>query len=769
MRLNTKVNIYLLSILLVMAGLTLLVGTIGINRIVKTLSIELLELNIQQMVREINDAHHVLTVAGVVTSPKYIENAQNELIERFQQRSFGFKTGTFFIVNHDNSLIYHADYKPGESLEPHVFEVINSDKTSVWGHRYGGKEWLCVFGEFPQWQWYVVLSVTTRELFEKRNQIIFWVCTITALLLLITLSIASRYAKRLTNSIATTLECAKEVEHGNLTARIAPISSEDEVGLLQHGFNSMIAQREKTEVALRKERDRAQMYLDISNVLFVALDIRGEITLINQKGCEVLGYSEQELKGKNWFESFVSGKEREASLQAFGKLMAGGSASAEFTEGNVIIRSGAERTIFWNNSILKEPNGKVIGLLRSGEDITVRKKTEEEKEKLQIQLQHAYKMEAIGRLTGGIAHDFNNIIGIILGNTELTMDNVAPENPAYQNLEEVITACLRAKEVVQQLLNFSRNTDTEFRTISISGAVRESVRLMRATIPTSIAIKVNLEDEEAFIYADSTQIHQLMINLFTNAVHAIETDTGTIEVVLRATKITEKKQWFSPVFPGDYIELQIRDTGSGISADYIDRIFDPYFTTKDIGKGSGMGLSVVHGVVNMHGGAIHVESVPEEGSRFYILLPRVEGKETARKRSISQVLPLGTEKILIVDDEPALVATCQNILQRLGYTVEAHTNSLKLLDVFKKDPANFDLVITDMTMPDMTGEKLAQEILAIRPDMPIILCTGYSEKISEETVKDLGVQSYLEKPLNSHLLAETVRQVLDEVKNSDVP
>ena len=532
MKLNTKVNIYLLTILLAMAGLTLLVGTVGINRIVRTLNIELLKINVQQMVREIDDAHHVLAVAGVVTSPEYIQNAQQELIERFSQRSFGFQTSTVFIFKQDSTVIHHADLKPGQPLDVQLFKDISGEQTSVVKYHHENKEWLCVISKFPEWQWYVALSVTAQELFEERNQIIIWLCVITALLLFITLFIARRYANRLTSSIETTLFCASEVERGNLKARIAPISSEDEMGMLQHGFNAMISQREKTEEALRNERDRAQMYLDIANVIFVALNKQGKVTLINQKGCEILGFPEDEIRGKNWFENFIPKDRRQITKEAFQRYMAGSSEVTELTEAKVIVRSGTERIIFWHNSPLRDSRGNIVGILSSGEDITRRKKTEEEKEKLQNQLQHAYKMVAVGRLTGGIAHDFNNIVGIILGNTELTMDAVPPGASAHDNLEEIVTACMRAKEVVQQLLNFSRDTETEFRIINIAKSIRESVRLMRATIPTSIAIKVEISNREPLIYADSTQIHQLMINLFTNAVHAIKTDTGTIQTVL---------------------------------------------------------------------------------------------------------------------------------------------------------------------------------------------------------------------------------------------
>ncbi len=409
----------------------------------------------------------------------------------------------------------------------------------------------------------------------------------------------------------------------------------------------------------------------------------------------------------------------------------------------------------------RDQEGKIDGLIGYFRNVTERVEGEEQRKKLEVQLQQAQKMEAIGTSAGGIAHDFNNILGIILGNAELAMDDVPDWNPAKNNLEEVRKACLRAKEVVRQILSFSRKSEVEQKPINIATVVTESLRLIRASIPTSIDIRRNIADDNANIFGDPTQIHQIMINLCTNAAHAMDTEGGILEVDLKNMEIDENAvSQYPELNPGAYVQLRVSDTGDGIPSQMIDRIFDPYFTTKDVDKGTGLGLSVVHGIVNSHHGKILVESKTGKGTIFKILFPAVELK-TRQKPTEFQKLPIGTERILFVDDEKSMVNLNQQRLARLGYRVIAKTDPSEALEFFRVNPDQIDLVITDMTMPHMTGDRLAQEILKIKSDTPIILCTGYSNRISKEKAKDLGIRKYIEKPIDMVNLAKSVREVLD--------
>ena len=395
-------------------------------------------------------------------------------------------------------------------------------------------------------------------------------------------------------------------------------------------------------------------------------------------------------------------------------------------------------------------------------DITARKKAEEEKAALEAQLFHAQKMESIGTLSGGIAHDFNNLLGIILGNAELAMDDLPEWHPAKDNINEIRTASLRARDVVKQLLSFSRKTDPKKKPVKLVQIVEDALKFLRFSIPASIEIhhkKTN--DTDDTIFADSTQINQVMINLFTNAAHAMENTGGVITIDVENIYLDQVSTADYPdLLPGRYVKLTVSDTGTGIDPEIKDRIFDPYFTTKELGKGTGIGLSVVHGIVKSHNGAISVDSQFGEKTTFSILFPVAE-EEAVIETEPADKFPTGNERILIVDDEESMVDIGRERLERLGYQVEARTNPLEALELFRADPDQFDLVITDMTMPHITGDKLVKEILKIRPDIPTVLCTGFSEKIDEEKAKEIGIRQHIEKPFDKGKLSWKVRKALD--------
>jgi PAS domain S-box-containing protein len=395
-------------------------------------------------------------------------------------------------------------------------------------------------------------------------------------------------------------------------------------------------------------------------------------------------------------------------------------------------------------------------------DITDRKRAEKEKAELEAQLLHTQKMESIGTLSGGIAHDFNNLLGIILGNTEMAMEDLSEWHPAKYNLNEIRIASLRARDVVKQLLSFGRKTDLKQRPIKLAQIVEDALKFLRSSIPTSIEIHRNIpNDADDTILADSTQINQVIINLFTNAAHAIEDAGGVITIGIENIYLNQISAGVYPdLLPGRFVKLTVSDTGTGIDPEIKDRIFDPYFTTKEVGKGTGIGLSVVHGIVKSHRGAISIDSTFGKGTTVGVLLPVVE-EDAVMEIEVVEKLPTGNEKILFVDDETSLAEIGRRRLERLGYWVEAKTNPLEALERFQTDPDFYDLVITDMTMPHINGDKLIKEILKIRPDMPTILCTGFSEKIDEEKAQKIGVREYLEKPVDQGTLSRLVRKVLD--------
>ncbi len=398
-------------------------------------------------------------------------------------------------------------------------------------------------------------------------------------------------------------------------------------------------------------------------------------------------------------------------------------------------------------------------------DITESKQAETARDILQEKLFQAQKMESVGTLAGGIAHEFNNILSIIMGNNELLMQDLPRSSLLWESTEEIQIACARARDVVRQLLLFSRQGDQQFTCIETGAVVQDAIRLIRSSTPINIEISQNIGADIAPIWGNTTQIHQLLINLCSNATDAMLRSGGTISVDVANVILDGPDTSSEPALaPGSYVRLVLRDTGHGMNGDTLQRIFEPYFTTKEIGKGTGIGLAVVHGIVQKHRGAISAESSPGKGTVFTVLFPACKGdaEPQAEKRSAQ---PTGYERILFVEDEPLLLKLGKRRLESLGYSVHGYTDPSEALAKFADDPNGYDLVITDMAMPQMTGEELAAQVLSIRPQMPILLCTGYSERISQEQALEMGINSYVMKPITKAELAVIVRNILDEIKN----
>jgi PAS domain S-box-containing protein len=395
-------------------------------------------------------------------------------------------------------------------------------------------------------------------------------------------------------------------------------------------------------------------------------------------------------------------------------------------------------------------------------DISELKAAQQEREQLKTRLIQAQKMEAIGTLAGGIAHDFNNILGAIIGYAEMALYDTQKGSMEHYNIEQVLKAGHRAKDLVKQILAFSRKSEQDKKIIFLTPIIKEVLKLLRASLPTTIEIKLNIEPNLDAIFADPTQIHQVMMNLCTNSAHAMGDKGGILAVNLHNVNLNiEAAAQYPELNPGLYVKLSISDTGCGMNAATMQRIFDPYFTTKELDKGTGMGLAVVHGIVKGHGGGIHVESAAGKGTRFDILFPAIIRQVMSETEEL-KALPTGNETILCVDDEQPLIELGKSMLKKLGYRVETRILPLEAIEVFKAAPDKFDLVISDMTMPAMTGVSLAKKLMEIRPEIPVVICTGYSEQIDESRAKELGIKGFLMKPFTIRELSKTVRQVLDD-------
>ncbi len=629
---------------------------------------------------------------------------------------------------------------------------------------------------------------------------------------------------------------------------------------------------------LRRQRDLAQKYLNVAGAIMVAIGRDEKVAMVNPKGCEILGYPEKEILGRNWFDYFIPEDERENVRDVFHLIVQGQMEAAESYENRVIIKGGITRIIEWRNTILKGDDGGFEASLSYGEDVTDKHQAQQghlrlmraveqaaegiatinthgvtdyvnpsfveitgaagqdmvgcsifdyigqdgpgqaanlqlsslakaargayqtkfqrtdsdgrekslemtispvrqdgqrlsgfvvvlrdvtDLRRLENKLRQSQKMEAIGTLAGGIAHDFNNILGSIIGYTELAAWDMPPDSGPKRYMEQVLMAGERAKELVGQILSFSRQGEKERRPIKLTPIIKETVKLLRASLPAIIDIESSLDKESGSVLSDPVQIQQVLMNLATNAAQAIGEQTGHISISLTEQLVDRQGGALHPELkPGMYTLLVVSDTGCGIPKQNIDKIFDPYFSTKKPGEGTGLGLAMVHGIVNSHGGVVSVYSKPGDGTTFKIFLPRIT-TEAAEPSAYDYTNYHGSERVLLVDDEQALIKANGEMLGKMGYRVSICAKPVEALDLFKADPMAFDLVITDYAMPVMSGTDLARSMLEIRPDLPLILCTGFSETISRQVAGTMGFGDFIMKPVLAGQLAKSIRKVMD--------
>ncbi len=507
-----------------------------------------------------------------------------------------------------------------------------------------------------------------------------------------------------------------------------------------------------------EERVRLATAIEQAAESVVITDRDGTIQYVNPAFESITGYCRQEAVGHNP-RKLKSGKHRKEFYADLWNTIASGKVwRGHFINKN---KNGTlyeeEATI----SPIKNTSGEIINFVAVKRDVT-------EEIKLEDKLRQVQKMEAIGTLAGGIAHDFNNILSAIIGYTELAEYEIPEGSKTREKLKEVLKAGRRAKDLVKQILAFSRQGDQERKPLQISHIVKEALKLLRASLPTTIEIRRNIEPYTGIIEADPTQIHQVLMNLCTNAAHAMNNKGGMLEVGIRNVEVENEDIGleYPNVPPGHYVMLTIRDTGHGMSAGVVERIFDPYFTTKEKGEGTGLGLAVVHGIVKSYGGAITVYSEIGKGSTFNIYLPAIE-KKVEEEKETGEAIPTGHQRILFVDDEPALVDIGKKMLEHLGHEVIIRTSSLEALEAFRNNPERFDLVISDKTMPQMTGFDLARELKQIRPDIPIILCTGFSDTTDSDKAKAMGISGLVMKPIVMREMAETIKRVSDGKVSSE--
>lgn len=597
---------------------------------------------------------------------------------------------------------------------------------------------------------------------------------------LVAVFLAVIFSRRIIKPISDLTRVTVAMAEGDLDHPVKE-NRTDEVGKLARSFNHMRDAIHETIVSLEQEiqeRKKTTRALEEANniinksnsVAFLWENTTGwPVKFVTENVHRLFGYSAEEFTTNTI--SYLKVIHPDDIQRVYQEVVENtGSVGDQYFEHapyRIITKHNEIKWVSDNTFIRRNKNGEITHFQGIVEDITQRIEAEENKAELEAQLRQSHKMEAIGTMAGGIAHDFNNILSIIIGNADIAKYTLPADHPVRNNIDKVLYASNRAKELIGQILSFSRQKQGGKEPYYLCRLVDENMKSIGSTIPSSVQLKINIPSkcresitDCKMVLADPTQIHQLLLNLCVNAVQAMD-EEGVLQLSVDEV-LFDKNQPASrsALKPGVYEFLSVSDTGRGIQPEILDQIFNPFFTTKDVDKGTGMGLSVVHGIVEGHGGKIFVESEPGKGTTFHIYFPVTEIKKVKEVEDLTP-LPTGTEHILFVDDEEMVANIGKDLCEMLGYKVTVITDSVEVLALFKKDPDQFDLVITDQTMPRLTGVELAKQVLEMKPGLPIILCTGFSSKVDKEKAQEIGIREFAAKPLDSRAIATLIRKTLD--------
>lgn len=624
-------------------------------------------------------------------------------------------------------------------------------------------------GELPYM--YMFMGCSYAQIQKKANNVLYHVILFSSLSLVITLTIAWFVGgKGIAGNVEKLIFMTKKFASGEEKINSEIDYDDGEIGKLAKSFDEMISMlsKRKTERkdALEKlivsEQRFRELIEDVSGISIFGYDEQRTITFWNSTSEKLYGYSPKEAIGEKFENLVVPIEMKEGYLELHSRWL---EKNEKIPPGERVLvdKSGNDIIVFSSHVMHQSHFGKEMFCI----DIDMRplRQSEADRDKLKDQLTQAQKMEAIGTLAGGIAHDFNNILFPISGHAEILRQDIPEDSPLRESVDQIFSGAIRAADLVKQILTFSRQKPSELILLKLHHIVKEALKLLRSTIPTTIEIKQNINSTCGAVKADPTQIHQIIMNLVTNAYHSMEMTGGVLNISLTEIEFKESDRIDNAVGLKEYVCLIVKDTGSGMSKEIVEKIFDPFFTTKEMGKGTGLGLSVVHGIVKSLGGFIDVNSEVGVGSEFKVYFPTEKENYQEEENNSELSVQGGDERILLVDDEESIVLYEKNMLERLGYKISSFTNSVDALEAFEKNPEKYDLIISDVTMPILSGEKLALEMMAIRSDIPILLCTGYSNTIDKEKVLNLGIHGFLMKPVTKSDMAKMVRNILDLTEN----
>lgn len=515
---------------------------------------------------------------------------------------------------------------------------------------------------------------------------------------------------------------------------------------------------ETTKNELKIEKEKLDVTFRSIGEGIITVDISGKVSRMNKVAEKLTEWNQSKAVGEPWDTVFkIVNKKNNEGIDIISEILESDQILKNSEDVFLISSTGSKYDITFSATPIKDVEFKTFSIAIVFRDVTEENKIRKEMTKIQ-------KIGALGTLTGGVAHDFNNILFPIIGFTEMSLKELPENHSVAENLEQVLKGAKRAQDVVKRLLSFSHQGESGIVNFRIQPVIKDAIKLIRSTIPKNIEIIETISTSPIVIYADPSEIHEVVINLCINAYHAVETCGGKIEVSITEEHIMKDSPSVeSNTKTGKFGCIKVTDSGVGIDEDTMDKIFDPYFTTKGLAKGSGLGLSVSYGIIDRLNGFITVESVVDKGSTFNVYIPLSKNSKLDEQKSLTLDLPKGNERILVVDDEDAIVNMIEKILRNLGYTVTGETSSVSALETFKSHPDAYDFVITDMAMPDMVGAELANKILGIRPNTPIMICTGFSERFDNKKALSLGIKDYINKPILLEELSRKIRKILDEM------
>ena len=523
------------------------------------------------------------------------------------------------------------------------------------------------------------------------------------------------------------------------------------------GSTTDITERKLAEDAVSEERDRAQRYLDVAGVIIIAIDADQKVAMINKKGCEVLKYKENDIIGKDWPDNFIPERIREEVKNVLTKFMAGEIELVEYYENPVLTKNGEERIISWHNSILRDIEGKITGTLSSGEDIT-------EQKHLEKQLIQSQKMEAVGTLAGGVAHDFNNLLTVVIGYSDILLMKLDKKDQMYKLIEAIRKAGQRAASVAQQLLAFSRKQPLQKKVLELNTVMKKMEEMLRHLIGEDIELITEFEPAPGYMEADEGQVEQVLMNLVVNARDAMP-EGGKLTIRTENVNIDEYYcKIYSYARPGKFVCISVEDTGVGMDKDTISHIFDPFFTTKEEGKGTGLGLSVIYGILKQHEGWINVYSETGKGTVFKCYLPAsfVSEEEEAEEEISLKGLQGHGERVLLVEDEEMLRGFAAGTLRENGYVVFEAEAAEEALDLFEKEKREFHIVFSDVVLPDINGIRLVEQLLSQKPELKVLLCSGYLDNKSRWPIVQERGFNFLQKPFTLYGLLQAFKKAIKQ-------